>query len=305
MKISEYTRADNVVGTDLMVFERPSSGTKSIEVGKMFGESGFEAMLLSPLNRKLFYRGKNLGTNITNAQKTAIQNGSFDGMFLGDYWTINSRKWIIADFDYWYNRQKINNGGLITYHHLVAIPDKPLMNCIFYNGNNNPNTAGLFYCYGNSALLKTHLATAQSYAEQDFGAMLKDLGKRLYSGNGIRIPANDSNGSRFYIYDNSDSFSETNINTKVLIMNGAMALGYPLTGKFSINDINYGDRMDETQLALFKVKRDCLKTSDRKRYWLRDMYDQRPYIIDYDGEINYIYPNDSTIGVRPVICLGA
>jgi hypothetical protein len=35
------------------------------------------------------YRGKYLGDTYTDAQKEAIANGSFDGLFVGDYWRIN------------------------------------------------------------------------------------------------------------------------------------------------------------------------------------------------------------------------
>ena len=34
------------------------------------------------------YRGKNLGTAITDAQLSAICNGSFDNMYIGDYWRL-------------------------------------------------------------------------------------------------------------------------------------------------------------------------------------------------------------------------
>lgn len=34
------------------------------------------------------YRGKNLGTSITAAQMNAVKNGSFDDLYLGDYWAL-------------------------------------------------------------------------------------------------------------------------------------------------------------------------------------------------------------------------
>lgn len=36
------------------------------------------------------YRGKSLGSTITDAQWNAIKNGTFDDMFLGDYWTLKA-----------------------------------------------------------------------------------------------------------------------------------------------------------------------------------------------------------------------
>lgn len=46
---------------------------------------------------------KNLGSVVTAEQKTNIQNGTFKGFFLGDYWTIGGHNWRIVDFNYWMN----------------------------------------------------------------------------------------------------------------------------------------------------------------------------------------------------------
>lgn len=47
-------------------------------------------------------RGKYLGSSITNAQLNAIANRTYDGLWLGDYWTINGRTHTIVSFEpYW------------------------------------------------------------------------------------------------------------------------------------------------------------------------------------------------------------
>lgn len=38
------------------------------------------------INHKNIYRGKNLGSKLTNEQKNAIITGSFDDLYIGDYW---------------------------------------------------------------------------------------------------------------------------------------------------------------------------------------------------------------------------
>ena len=45
------------------------------------------------------YRGKNLGTSVTTAQYNAIKAGTFDDLYIGDYWVINGKTWRIAAFD--------------------------------------------------------------------------------------------------------------------------------------------------------------------------------------------------------------
>jgi hypothetical protein len=70
------------------------------------------------------YRGKYLGDEVTADQYVAIAAGTFDDMYIGDYWTINGVNWRIAHFDYWLNSGDTNN---IT-HHVVIVPDLALYN---------------------------------------------------------------------------------------------------------------------------------------------------------------------------------
>ena len=46
------------------------------------------------------YRGKNLGSSVSAEQWAQIGAGTFDDMFIGDYWVINGVTWRIAAFDY-------------------------------------------------------------------------------------------------------------------------------------------------------------------------------------------------------------
>ena len=46
------------------------------------------------------YRGKNLGTQITDAQWEAVSAGTFEDLYIGDYWTINGYQYIIAAFNW-------------------------------------------------------------------------------------------------------------------------------------------------------------------------------------------------------------
>ena len=52
--------------------------------------------------RNAIYRGKNLG-EFTDDHLAAIKDGTFTDMFLGDYFTINSRSYLIAGFKYFEN----------------------------------------------------------------------------------------------------------------------------------------------------------------------------------------------------------
>ena len=49
------------------------------------------------------YRGKSLGSTVTTAQYAAIKAGTFDDLYIGDYWTIGGVNYRIAAFDYYLN----------------------------------------------------------------------------------------------------------------------------------------------------------------------------------------------------------
>ena len=49
--------------------------------------------------RNSVFRGKNLGSNVTDEQKRAIREGTFDNMYVGDYWEDDEATYIIAGFN--------------------------------------------------------------------------------------------------------------------------------------------------------------------------------------------------------------
>lgn len=80
------------------------------------------------MHRNIF-RGRSLGSTVTAAQLAAIEDGSFDDLYVGDYWTIPTTvdgtlkdvKYRIIDADYFMN--KGNASTKVTAHHLVVMPD--------------------------------------------------------------------------------------------------------------------------------------------------------------------------------------
>lgn len=74
------------------------------------------------------YRGECLGTTPTAAQYAAIDNGSFDDMFIGDYWYDPNEgiHWRIAGFNYYHNTG-IGDMTYVLTNHAVIIPDLPIV----------------------------------------------------------------------------------------------------------------------------------------------------------------------------------
>ena len=69
---------------------------------------------------KNIIRGRNLGVRISPEQHKAITSGTFEGLWLGDYWFNNNMAWRIVDFNYW----NVNNA--LPTPHIVVMPDRPL-----------------------------------------------------------------------------------------------------------------------------------------------------------------------------------
>lgn len=79
---------------------------------------------LTRYNRNILYRGQKLGEKPTTEQLEAIRSGSFDNIWLGDYWEFNNIRLVIYDFDYYITRNYDNSGKI--GHHVVVIPDTSL-----------------------------------------------------------------------------------------------------------------------------------------------------------------------------------
>lgn len=79
---------------------------------------------LTGSERRNYFRGKNLGSGFTDEQLQSVWNGTFKGLFTGDYWEAASgRVWRIADFDYWWN---VGDTDPVKTHHVVIFPDRPI-----------------------------------------------------------------------------------------------------------------------------------------------------------------------------------
>jgi len=113
---------------------------------------------VAKLNSK--YSGKYLGSSFTSTQSAAIRAGTFDGMALGDYWTIDYVNWRIADFDYLIRVGKVDK----SKHHLMIVPDKALDS----SRMNKTNTTG--GGYANSYMRRYGLAHAKDMIEKAFGS---------------------------------------------------------------------------------------------------------------------------------------
>jgi hypothetical protein len=274
VNLSELTQINELVsGNKLLI--GTADGNKAIAA-----EDALFAMLdsFAPVElRRVIFRGKNLGTALTAVQKAAIKDGSFKGMFLGDYWSIGGRIWRIVDMDYWYNC----GDTAFTSHHLVIMPDEALYNAQM--NTTNITTGG----YVGSEMYKKNLANAKTIVNAAFQGSV--LTHREHLCNAV-ANGKQSGGAWF------DSSIEL---PSEIMMYGHIHFGNASDG----NTIPNIYTPSKTQLALFMV---CPRfITDRSHVqWLRDVVSSAAFAnVSYYGRTSSTNASNS-YGVRPVFPVG-
>lgn len=274
VNLSELTQVNALVsGNKLLV--GTTEGNKAIAA-----EDALFAMLdsFAPVElRRVLFRGKNLGTALTAVQKAAIKDGSFKGMFLGDYWSIGGRIWRIVDMDYWYNC----GDTAFTSHHLVIMPDEALYNAQM--NTTNITTGG----YVGSEMYKKNLANAKTIVNAAFQGSV--LTHREHLCNAV-ANGKQSGGAWF------DSSIEL---PSEIMMYGHIHFGNASDG----NTIPNIYTPSKTQLALFMV---CPRfITDRSHaQWLRDVVSSAHFAIVYYFGLTNCSGASNSCGVRPVFPVG-
>jgi hypothetical protein len=246
------------------------------ETAMQMATEALNQVQLSAIQHRNVYRGKNLGTSVTDAQKAAIQNATFDDLYVGDYWTINGTKYVIADMNYWYN----TGDTAFARNHLVLMPDMPL-----YNAQMN-TTATTTGGYVGSKMYTENLETAKTTISSAFGDLL--LTHREYLVNAVT----DGSPSAGAWYDST-----------VEIPNEIMVYGlciYTPAGNGTAVYTRY--TIDKQQLSLFRLNPSA--TNNRQTFWLRDVVSSSLFAgVNGNGAANSPAASD-TRGVRPVFAIG-
>ena len=227
------------------------------------------------------YRGKLLGTSITSDQWAQISAGTFDDMYIGDYWTLSTtisgstanRVYRIAAFDYWWNC-----GDSFPHssnkHHIVLVPDDRFYNAAM--NDTNITTGG----YVGSMMYTTNLEPART-------AMAALFGDHLYSVRRLFTTGVNSLGQA----------TEWGWYTSTVdLMNENMVYGSSVW-----STSGYETGVDRTILPLFAL--DPAKASIRTTWWLRASASSAYFalVVNY-GTAGYSNASGS-YGVRPAFAI--
>lgn len=267
--ITENTSAD--FGDDSIL------GAKS---GKVLGlDRDALLRILTPQNagaHNAVYRGKYLGDSYTSAQQAEVAAGTFDDLYIGDYWTIGGVNWRLAAFDYY-----LNCGDTpTTAHHIVIVPDSNLYNHVM---NDTNTTEGGYY---NSKMHTSGLDSAKATVAAAFGAA-HILTHREFLTNAVA--SGKPSGASWY-------------DCTVELMNEMMAYG---SGIFQVvsdgTTIPYKYTVSKSQLPLFMFRHDLI--GNRANWWLRDIITDASFAIVRANGLCDTNRDSGAYGVRPAFCI--
>lgn len=221
------------------------------------------------------YRGKSLGTSVTTAQYSVISAGTFEDMYIGDYWTINDVVYRIAAFDYYLHCGDTE----CTKHHVVLVPDTCLYNHVM---NDTNTTTG---AYVNSKMYTEGLSQAKTTIKAAFSGHV--LSKRIYLSNAV------SNGRA-----SAGAWCDSEVDLMCEHMVYGNGVFSPVSDGTTIPN-NY--RVEKSQLPLFQ--HEPSRICNRATWWLRDVISASDFAgVSSDGLAAY-YSAGSSFGVRPAFAI--
>lgn len=241
---------------------------RDAEAAHVFGNAG---------SHNSIFRGKNLGTQVTDAQYQAIQAGMFDDLYIGDYWIIGGVTWLIAGFDYYYGC----GNTAFNKHHAVIVP----LSLLYNHAMNETNTTDGGYV--GSLMYTEGLEQAKTQIQQAFGAE-HVLSHRIYLVNAVSSGRPTAGGW----YDST-----------VDLMNENMVYGcmiFSVANTSTTLSQNY--KIEKSQLPLFAMY--PYASFNRSAFWLRDTVSASAFALANSYGSAYSYSASNASGVRPAFCIG-
>lgn len=222
------------------------------------------------------YRGKYLGNAVTQEQYAAISAGTFDDLYIGDYWTIGGVNYRIAAFDYYY----LTGDTSCDKHHVTLVPDANMYTHVM---NDTDITTG---AYVGSKMYTEGLTQAKTTINSAFGSA-HILNHRQYLQNAVT----DGYASGGSWYDSTvELMTEQNVYGGKIFSN--IQNGTALANSYTV---------DKSQYPLFALNPYMI--SNRQYFWLRDVVSAAFFAGVINGGIAYSNVASTAFGVRPAFSI--
>lgn len=261
----------NMNGQAITGLNDPSGETEAVRLA--YADKTYVAIANNVGGHNSVYRGKNLGASVTPEQWASIKAGTFDDMFIGDYWYNQGVHWRIAAFDYFAQSKA---------HHIVIIPDEVLTASKMFE-----TTSGLEGGYQSSYLYNTVMPNVLDIIKEKFAddAHLLQVSTQFINAvNASGVPT---------------GIAATSV--KASIMNELQAYGTYVNA--AIMDASTGAKALNAagQFPLFAKNNRHVMTG--QAYWLRDPAGTTFYCAVNKTYIGHALVTDQTLGVRPYFCI--
>ena len=218
------------------------------------------------------FRGRYLGDHVSDEQWAAIKDGTFEGLYIGDYWTINGVDYVIAAFNYYLNC----GDTACTANHVTIVPRKNLYNHVM-NDTNVVTGA-----YVGSKMYASGLNSAKTAIANAFGsAHILTIRQNFQNS----VTGNYENGGAWY---DASVFlmSEINVYGGNIWKNIVAGTNWPN---------NY--QIDNSQYPVFAFDKTMIHT--RQDYWLRDVVNSASFAFVAGNGACSVGGASGSFGVRP------
>lgn len=270
LKASDKNQNDRIQVIETRV---ESTETGITKINEKFTNSGSLYGMVNNTNvgvHNSLYRGASLGSSVAPYLQ-AIRNGSFSGLYLGDYWTYSGVTWRIVAFNYF-----INIGDPpFRQNHIIVVPDNSLFREAW--STTIPDQRS----YVDSTLNQSTMTQASRMAESLFNrSNMVGVWTRVATGY-------DGNGAvkdwRWY-------------NPHINIMDEAMLWGS------SIFDDSLSRGIHHNQFPAFRLNPALVNIEEE--YWLRERASaQTAVYMKSTGQFSHA-PLNYSFGVRPYLAIG-
>ena len=217
------------------------------------------------------WRGISLGTSVTTAQWTAISNGTFENLYIGDYWTISDIVWRIWHFNYYYNVGDTN----CTTNHVTIVPDTSL-----YTAKMN-DTSIVTGAYAGSKMRTTNLDSAKTTINNAFGSS-HILNHRVQLANAVA----GATVTGWSWYDST-----------VELMTERQVYGARAWGVYDSNSTGYETASQSGRFMAPSLNHNIVHI--RTTYWLQNIASTEKFVVIADSGRANLTLAANNYGVRP------